>query len=116
MSDKFNQDNKWLEAKRIGRELGVADNWLEMITLYHNIGGSNIFIYAIIDNQKYLIVDVLDDEHVILLDSSDNPVIEDYKKVFDSKKIFSYSDSFRVVEKSIKNSKHDIKFKAIIKQ
>lgn len=84
----FSKDRKWMEAKRaIG-----SMNWLEIISYYRSISGIHVFVYSVIDGNKRLIVDVIDDDTVLLLSKNGQLVIDDYNLVLNSKKIFKYSE------------------------
>jgi hypothetical protein len=84
----FSQDEKWVEAKRAVGNL----NWLEVISYYRTIDGENVFVYSVIEGDKRLIVDVLDDEHILLLNKQGEPVVDSYSNVLNSRKVFKYND------------------------
>lgn len=87
----FSQDPKWIEAK----EVVGKPNWIEVVSYYRHIGGTNVFVYCIGDGDKKLIVDVVDDDNnVLLINKFDEPVIEGYENVLSSRKQFSYSEDF----------------------
>lgn len=96
----FGQDKKWIEAKRI---VGNDNSWLEVISCYNSIGGKGVFVYSVIEGQKRLIVDVLDDNHVLLFDSNKNLVVEQYETILNSKKLFKYNDRYTEVECPLEN-------------
>lgn len=84
----FSKDKKWMEAKRAIGNM----NWLEIVSYYRSINGIHVFVYSVIDGNKRLIVDVIDDDTVLLLSKSGQLVIDDYDLVLNSKKIFKYSE------------------------
>lgn len=84
----FSQDEKWMEAKRAVGNL----NWLEVISYYRSIGGRNVFVYSVIEGDKRLIVDVLDDDHVLLISKHGEPVVDSYDSVTNSRKLFKYNE------------------------
>lgn len=84
----FSKDNKWMEAKKV---VGNT-NWLEIISYYRAINGTDVFVYSVIDGDKRLIVDVLDNDTVLLLNKSGQLVTEDYEATLNSKKIFKHSE------------------------
>lgn len=90
----FGQDEKWVEAKRAVGDL----NWLEVVSYYRSIDGKNVFVYSIIEGDKRLIVDVLNDDSVLLINKHGEPVIDSYDNVMNSRKTFKYSDDSEVVE------------------
>jgi len=82
----FSQDEKWMEAKKaVGNT-----NWLEIISYYRSIKGNHVSVYSVVNGEKRLIVDVLDDNTVLLI--SNNEYIKDsYENVLNSRKIFKFS-------------------------
>lgn len=85
----FSSDKKWMEAKKV-----VGDtNWVEVINYYRSINGTNVFVYAIGDGDRKLIVDVIDDEdNILLINKHGNPEIDTYENVTNSRKEFKYSE------------------------
>lgn len=85
----FSQDKKWVEAKRAVGNL----NWLEVISYYRSIDGKNVFVYSVIEGDKRLIVDILDDEHILLINKQGEPIVDSYTNVLNSRKVFKYNAS-----------------------
>jgi hypothetical protein len=84
----FSQDEKWMEAKKtVGNH-----NWLEVVSYYRFIGGRNVFVYSVIEGDKRLIVDVLDDGDVLLISKHGEPVVDNYDTVLSSRKVFKYNE------------------------
>jgi hypothetical protein len=88
----FSQDKKWMEAKKVAGHL----NWLEVISYYRSISGEKVFVYAVVDEKKQQIIDVIDDDTVLLLNKQGDPALYDYNRVLKSKKIFKYSESYEL--------------------
>jgi hypothetical protein len=84
----YSQDEKWVEAKRAVGGL----NWLEVISYYRSVDGENVFVYSVIEGDKRLIVDILDDENVLLLNKYGEPIVDSYENVLNSRKVFKYND------------------------
>ena len=85
----FSQDAKWVEAKRtIGN-----NNWIDIVSYYHYIDGKNVLVYSIVEGDKRLIVDVLDDDTVLLKDKQGQYVVDSYENVLSSRKTFKYIES-----------------------
>ena len=95
----FSQDKKWLEAKRA---VGVENSWVEIVSYYRAIDGKNVFVYTVGDGDKRLIVDFFDDENVLLISRSGEPIIDTYDNVTNSRKLFRYSENFENREYSVK--------------
>lgn len=88
----FKDDEKWIEAKKA---VDSKNSWLEVISYYRSIDGKNVFVYSVIEGDKRLIVDVLDDERILLINKQGEPIIDSYVSVLNSRKIFKYNeDSF----------------------
>jgi hypothetical protein len=90
----FSQDEKWMEAKRAVGHL----NWLEVISYYRSIDGSNVQVYSVRDGEKRLIIDLLDDDTVLLKDKDGFAKEDTYENVLQSRKIFKYSESKSQIE------------------
>lgn len=84
----YSQDEKWVEAKRAVGNV----NWLEVIHYYRSINGDKVFVYSVVEGNKRLIVDIIDDENVLLLNQKGEPVTDSYENVLKSRKIFRYND------------------------
>lgn len=82
----YQEDEKWVEAKRTLR----TDDWIEVTSFYRELGGHDVFVYALLDREKKLILDIDDDDNVLLY-TKDGVVSEDYERVFTSRKYFSYT-------------------------
>lgn len=104
----FNQDSKWIEAKKVVGNL----NWLEIISYYRMVEGSNVFVYAIGDGDKRLIVDVIDDNEVLLVGKSEELIIDTYENIMRSKKMFSYSENYKKRDFVLGGSKITIKLES----
>lgn len=100
----FSQDRKWLEAKRAVGNL----NWLEVIRYYRSINGTNVFVYSVIEGDKRLIADVLDDGHILLVNKHGEPVFDSYENVLNSRKIFKYNEDFLVRDLCIGSDKYRV--------
>jgi hypothetical protein len=98
----FSQDTKWAEAKRAVGNL----NWLEVISYYRSIGGKNVFVYSVIEGDKRLIVDILDNERVVLVNKNGEPVIDSYTAVESSRKVFKYSEKTEQVPYMVGNKEY----------
>ena len=96
------QDKKWVEVKRVISDL----NWLEIVSYYRSIDGRNVFVYSIIEGDKRLIVDVLDDEYVVLMNKHGEPIIDSYETVFNSRKVFKYNEDFEQVPCMVRNKEY----------
>lgn len=101
----FSQDEKWLEAKRAAGHL----NWLEVIAYYREIGGSCVYVYAIGDKDKRLIVDILNDDTILLLDKNNSPVIDTYENILKSRKAFNYSENYEYTQFYHEDTKYIVK-------
>lgn len=101
----FNQDLKWLEAKK-----AVGNNeWIEIISYYRSIGGQNVFVYCVGNGDKRLIVDVIDEnDNVLLINKTGEPVIDTYDNVLNSRKVFTYSDNSENMKFSVGDMKYII--------
>ncbi len=99
----FSQDKKWMEAKTV---IGKPD-WLEVVSYYRFIDGSNVFVYVIGDGDKQLIVDFIDDENILLINKKGLPVVDTYTNVLKGRKLFSYSEHFE--EKEFKINEKEFK-------
>lgn len=84
----FSQDKKWVEAKKA---FG-SHNWLETIAYYRILGGENVFVYSLMEGDKRLIIDVLEDDSVVLLSKHGFLLTDSFMNVHTSRKVFSYSD------------------------
>lgn len=100
----FNQDAKWVEAKRVVGNL----NWLEVVSYYRSIGGKNVFVYSVIEGDKRLIVDVLDDDSVVLINREGEVSINDYDTVMNSRKVFKYNEDIEQIPFTFRNQQYFI--------
>lgn len=101
----FSRDKKWIEAKKVIGDI----NWLEIISYYRMINGSNVFVYSIINKEQKLIVDILDDHRVILVNKHSEIELEDYNTVLSSRKRFCYSHKYKEKELEFNGRKINIK-------
>ncbi|AYJ75930.1 hypothetical protein BSP14_055 [Bacillus phage BSP14] len=84
----FSQDTKWIEAKKVVGHV----NWIEVVSYYRSIGGTNVFVYSVVNGDKRLIVDVIDDDEVLLIGKADELLTDSYTNVLNSRKVFKYSE------------------------
>lgn len=100
----FSQDAKWAEAKQtVG-----SSNWLEVVSYYRSIDGKNVFVYSVIEGDKRLIVDIIDDEHILLINKLGEPVVDSYQNVLNSRKVFKYCETVRYREYYVGSHKYKI--------
>lgn len=100
----FSQDKKWAEAKRAVGSL----NWLEVISYYRSIDGKNVFVYSVIEGDKRLIVDIINDETILLINKHGEPIVDKYESVLNSRKIFKYNEDCSVRDFFVGSSKYKI--------
>ena len=82
-----------MEDKRVIGNL----NWIEIVSYYRFVNGTNVFVYSIVDGDKRLIVDVISGEDAVLLLNKKGELITDsYDAVLNSKKIFKYSENYEL--------------------
>lgn len=86
----YMNDSLWIESKRVAKDNGMADNWLEIVEYYHSLGGHRAMVHSIIDEKQREILHILDTEEILLIDSDGNLHVEDYETVLSSKKLFFY--------------------------
>jgi len=86
----FSSDKKWMEAKKVVGDM----NWVEIVSYYRSINGTNVFVYVIGEGNKRLIVDVIDDDNILLINKDGDPEIDTYENVMNSRKEFKYSEDF----------------------
>lgn len=86
----YGQDKKWVEAKKFIEEQGMKNNWIEVVDYYRQIGGKHVTVFVAINKVKYMILEATIDEQVILVDKSNNVILEDYDTVYNSRKMFYY--------------------------
>lgn len=91
MNLSFINDQKWNDSKKIAKQNGLADNWIEIVDYYMMIKGNHVLAYAILDKQKYRILRVLDSGEILLMDNTGRLVVEDYDIVLESRKQFFYN-------------------------
>lgn len=94
-------DNLWKEAKKVARNNGLANNWLEIVEYYHQKGGYQAVVHVIIDEKQRQIVHILDNEQILLMDKDQKPWIHDYNTVMESKKLFFYVKTAKPTEVEI---------------
>jgi hypothetical protein len=85
----FSQDTKWVEAKRVVGN----NNWIDIVSYYHSINGKNVLVYSIVEGDKRLIVDIIDDDTVLLVNKHGQRVVDSYENVLSSRKVFQYIES-----------------------
>lgn len=92
----YSEDKQWLNAKRVARENNLQNKWIDIIDYYNDVGGKHVQILCVIGEQKFRILNVLDDEKVLLLDKDKNPTTKTYQEVEESQKIFFYTEKSTV--------------------
>lgn len=95
----FSKDNKWKKAKQL---LNHNYTWLEVISYYKSLGGTNVSVYSVIEGDKRLIVDLTDDDQVLLLNKHNELVKDTYDNVLNSRKVFEYHED---------NSRNPVEYK-----
>ncbi|QIG61018.1 hypothetical protein vBLivaVAfA18_094 [Listeria phage vB_Liva_VAfA18] len=88
----YTKDSLWLETKKVARDNGFLGNWIEMVDYYESIGGSHVFVYAVMEGQKYRILGVLSTDEVLLLKRDLTLSKALYEDVMNSKKMFFYKE------------------------
>lgn len=102
----FSQDKKWMEAKKA---VGYGNySWLDVVSYYRFIDGTNVFVYSVIEGDKRLIVDVLDSGQVLLVTREGKLITDDYRAVLESRKIFKYSRHFEKKELPLGSEKYTV--------
>lgn len=91
---EIKSDKKWLEAKNLARVTGNEYNWIEVVSFYEELGGEHVQVYCSLeDGDKRRIVSPVDDEELVVTVKRNNDIIvDDYKEVFESKKIFIFAE------------------------
>lgn len=97
----YMNDSLWIESKRVAKDNGMSDNWLEIVEYYHSLGGHRAMVHSIIDEKQREILHILDTEDILLIDSDGNLHVEDYDTVLASKKLFFYKTSDTYTENKI---------------
>ncbi|AKA61270.1 portal protein [Staphylococcus phage Stau2] len=106
----FSKDDKWNEAKDFIKGQGLADNWIEVVDYYRQIGGKHVAMFIAIDKVKYMVLEATKDNKVILVDKDNNIVLEDYDIVMESKKMFYYIEEPFEVKINIPKHIQDITY------
>ncbi|WJZ48790.1 portal protein [Staphylococcus phage SAC] len=106
----FSKDDKWDEAKDFIKGQGLADNWIEVVDYYRQIGGKHVAMFIAIDKVKYMVLEATKDNKVILVDKDNNIVLEDYDIVMESKKMFYYIEEPFEVKINIPKHIQDITY------
>lgn len=94
-------DTLWLDAKQIAKQNGLANNWVEIVEYYHSTGGHRAIVHSIIDDVQREILNILDDETVLLINSEGSLCVMPYDDVVSSKKLFFYKASEEYNEVSL---------------
>jgi hypothetical protein len=85
----FSQDRKWIEAKKL-----CGSAWVETVSYYRSIQGKNVFVYAILNKSKHLIVGAVSDDTVLLINRDKQAHLVSYSEVDRSRKLFKYSEDY----------------------
>lgn len=85
-------DKIWGTAKKIAKANGMADNWVEIVDYYNSTGGCHVLVYAIVDNVKYRLLRVTDQEQLLVSNYQNELSLLDYNLVNASTKQFFYSE------------------------
>lgn len=104
----YSNDSEWNYAKKVVSSGGHKNNWIYVIDFYNSIGGKNVNIFCAIEQEKFRILYMLDDDSVLLLDKKDNLVSEEYEIVEESRKIFFFEpDPKKVTQELPKGLTYD---------
>lgn len=88
----FTKDTKWMEAKKVINGM----DWVLIVSYYRFVGGKNIFVYVIGDQDRKLIVDITgDDDDVILINKKGELEVDTYENVTNSRKEFTHSEEYK---------------------
>ncbi|AGI12264.1 hypothetical protein BCPG3_020 [Bacillus phage BCPG3] len=81
-------DAKWKTAKTL---LSRGYSWIEVVTYYKLLGGTQVTVYIFLENNRYKLLGLSDedDSKVKLEDSLGEVVLFDYYEVKNARKIFS---------------------------
>jgi hypothetical protein len=93
----YDNDPIWKQAKAVAKELGFYQDWINCISVYHILGGTQTSLVCRIDDEPYMIYGTLDtNKQVVLFDNEMNIHIKDKELVTTSKKRFTNVDQSRV--------------------
>lgn len=101
----YNNDPLWGQAKEVARAGGCKNQWIEIIDYYNLNLGKNVSIFCALEQKKYRILYILDNEEVLLLDREDNLVVEDYDTVDESRKVFFFESEPEKVTRKLPEGK-----------
>lgn len=96
--ENYSQDEKWNKAKRLVKESSGDLNIILAVSCYHALEGKNVFVYAVTDNGMDLIIDLVDDDHVLVVSQDKVMHISDYDSVFKARKIMHYNTDSELVK------------------
>lgn len=98
----YMEDKLWVESKKVAKDSGQSDNWLEIVEHYHSLGGFRVMVHSIMDEKQREILHILDDSSILLIDSRDILHIADYDEVMSSKKLFFYKTTEKYTNKTLR--------------
>lgn len=86
----YNEDPAWENAKEVARIGGFKNKWIEIIDYYNMNDGKHVNIFCALDQKKYRILYLLDNDEVLLLDRDGKLTFSEYSIVDESRKIFFF--------------------------
>lgn len=92
----FMDDKLWRISKSIAKENGFAGDWAKTVTVYRELGGTNVMVYSLVPGAKRLIMQSAN-ERVLLLLRDGSVISEDSTTVNQTKKEFIYSENPKTV-------------------